>query len=348
MGILFATLVLIQSSPDETRAVDKGLAWLARQQNEDGSFGPARGTGERGANWIDPWCAWLFVLHAPDKPESKKGAAFLHGARLNPGELGHGGKLLDIFPQVYFTLGVAMIYSKTKDEKMLPVLKGSVEVILKRQKPIGGWNYRGDDSMNTVMTGTGLYALVLARRLGVEVPAEALDKAAAALKKAFVAEEGGFRYGVQSEGGRPSPDYARGPNVARCGAAAAALLMLEPESKEARSAVEFLHKQFEGTPWFDFHGEDPKRPGLPFHATKPLGYLHAALALGAAGGKLGPKLSESLRTHQKEDGSFELGDEFLGKVPLANLDRRQSLSRVRDTCFALVALSVFKEGALDR
>ncbi len=334
------------------QGLEKGLEWLAKQQNKDGSFGPARdskgGSGSKlGATWVDSLCTMLFVLHAQEKGSKFKDTAdraakFISQAAFSPKEMGHGGT--DTFALVYYTVGLAKVCAKTKDEKLLAKLKEYVGKIVPLQKDVGGWNYSKDNTQNTVFTATALYAIALAKELGVDVPDKVFEKGRDGLKALFDKETRGFKYGSAGEGGRVTKDYERSPNVARSGSAIGALMLIGEGSDQVKAGLKFLAKQFEGEPFFDYNGEPNQKGGLPFHATAPLGYFHGALALALGEGKTTyTKLTERLLKLQKGDGSFQIGDEFLDKIPLYQLEYRRDLARVRDTCLALLALGASKD-----
>ncbi|MBM4033682.1 MAG: terpene cyclase/mutase family protein [Planctomycetes bacterium] len=276
-------------SPQAESAIDKGLRYLAKAQNQDGSWGaryPAAITGltmmafmlkgyfpERGqhAKPLDRGLAWLLK-------RGKEGGGYLGGT--NQGMYEHG----------LATLALAEVWGMTNKEEVRDILKRAVGVILRAQHPEGGWRYQPQpidaDISVTVMQ---IVALASAAEAGILVPAETIRKATAYVKKCQDPLKGGFGY---TPGG--------GPNASLSSSAAGLLSLLmcgERDSTVIKKGINFL----------------TRLPKEEFNQTKfyHYGHYYAVQAMYQAGENYYqdwyPKIHDALLRKQRDDGSW-LGD----------------------------------------
>jgi prenyltransferase beta subunit len=214
---LFGVLVLTAATaavPDVedkklNDAIDRGVQFLLKNQEEDGNWKGSKGNFEQpGITSL----AVLALLSAGDKP-----GANAHGAAIEKGALsiiksqkadgliaGNGSTAM--YEHGIATLMLAETAAKADadlKEKTLPGLKKAVALIVKAQKSDGqnrgGWRYRPDQKQNLdsdmSVTGWQVLALYAAKQAGCQVPTETLDQATTFIKRSQT-REGGFGYHI--------------------------------------------------------------------------------------------------------------------------------------------------------
>lgn len=185
-------------------SVDKGLAWLAKQQGPDGSFGdmshygphvgitglaglafmgdgnmPGRG---RYAHAVDG-CLTFIMNHSSES--GLIAADTTHGPMY-----GHG----------FATLFLAEVYGMSPKPQVRETLRKAVRLIVNTQNEEGGWRYqpvRNDADIS--VTICQVMALRAARNAGVYVDKDVIDKAVEYVKQSQN-PDGGFRYMLSSGG----------------------------------------------------------------------------------------------------------------------------------------------------
>ena len=188
------------------KAVDKGLAFLAKKINDDGSYGATGGyTRHAGITGL----AGLAFLSNGNVPGRGKYAATIEkildyvlactsdssglivgpDARSGP-MYGHG----------FATLFLAESYGMTGRQDIHEKLRLAVRLIVNTQNQQGGWRYMPvaqDADMSVTICQT--MALRAARNVGVKVPKQTIDKAIDYVRKSQV-NDGGFSYTLQPGG----------------------------------------------------------------------------------------------------------------------------------------------------
>ena len=180
-------------------AVAKGLEWLTKSQNADGSWGPSYQAAMTG------FALLAFLGHGETPGSAEYGATVQKGIDwLIENGSKHDGRLnmRDQFdqPGVYehaiATYALAEYYTMTKDGRVVDLLKNAVGYILQGQGPDGGWMYAYDKSeSDTSVSCWQIQALIAAHLSGLNIDGvvSALDKAMLNLKR-VQAEDGSFGY----------------------------------------------------------------------------------------------------------------------------------------------------------
>ena len=186
-------------TPQTDRAIQAGLAWLARQQNADGSFGSGTyrgniavtslaglafmssgsspGRGPYGAH-IDK--ALLFVM------ENTSPSGFIAVAAAST----HG----PMYSHGFGTLFLAEAYGMTHRPEIREKLQKAVRIIVDSQNNEGGWRYQPvKRDADLSVTICQINALRAARNAGIFVNKETVDNCIDYVKKSQNAD-GGFRY----------------------------------------------------------------------------------------------------------------------------------------------------------
>ncbi len=212
------------------KAVDKALAWLAREQQRDGSWGNTAIT-----SFV--LLAFMSNGNVPNQglygPEVSKGVRNLLASARDDGYL-VGPRGGNMYCHGMATLALSQVWGMTGDEEVKKVLKKAVDLIIRTQNHEGGWRYEpaptGADISVTIMQ---VMALRGAKDSGLNVPDETMKKAMAYIGKCRDARSGGYRY----------QPYSAGPGYARTAAGVCVLQLCgEYEAREIARAVEYLEQ----------------------------------------------------------------------------------------------------------
>ncbi len=180
--------------PEQERAIERGLAYLAKGQNErDGSWGA--GSQESSHQVATTALAGLAMLAHGDTPTRGKYAPNLRKAvdflvkqadptgviRCRSGSRSimheHGYAML-FLGQVY-----GMCPSVKTNEEIRSVLRNGVRLTTRSQSKLGGWNYIPDASDHEgSITVTQIEGLRSARNAGIEVGKETISRAIGFMK----------------------------------------------------------------------------------------------------------------------------------------------------------------------
>jgi prenyltransferase beta subunit len=279
------------------RAVDNGIAWLAKSQGRDGSWSAA----PNGATVAATALATMAMMargHVPGQgpygDNLNRGFDALLSMQAADGLFGKGSN------GVMYEHGIAtvalceaygMLDDKRQDRVRLAISK-AVRVILDAQRVAksasdqGGWRYTPSDSTSDIsVSGWQLMALRGASNAGANIPQKAIDDGISYIKRRAVFG-GGFSYQSNS-----------GPNSARTGTGVLALsLMGQPDAPEVKAGGDYLIRTGIGA------GD-----GHYFYT-----YYYCSQAAWQLGDKywtiLNREVSSSLRSRQKADGSWSGGE----------------------------------------
>ena len=236
---------------DETtkKATGKALDWLARQQNDDGSFsdgGYAHNTAITGFAML----AFMSRGNLPNQgtygPEVSKAARFLAAAQRKSDGYIVGARGGNMYCHAMATLALCELWGQTGDDELKPVVEKAVDLIVRCQNSQGGWRYEpsptGADISVTIMT---VMALRSGKNAGLHVPDDTFKKAIAYIKSCYRPTQGGFTY----QPGSGQPGFART-------AAGCCVLFLSGEytAKEIPDAVDYLKKHFD-SPMHFYYGQ---------------------------------------------------------------------------------------------
>jgi hypothetical protein len=182
----------------ERRAVEKGLAWLARQQHRDGHWEWANESlpvtttalagqalllegstirGGRYAGNLRRAAEWLMARARPDGRVGDPGAK--------------GESVPGLSSHAFAVTFLASVYGEEEDlerrKKLEKVLQGAVKYLVDAQTARGGWGLvpakEGNDFDEAEATAHALLALRAARQVGLPVPREAIATGDAYLER---------------------------------------------------------------------------------------------------------------------------------------------------------------------
>ena len=276
---------------DVKAAVKRGVAWLAKNQSADGSFGGGGGGGY--ADGSQPGIAALAGLalmaggNMPDEgPYGKETAKVLDFVLKNtqPSGLIAGGQM---YGHGFGTLFLAEAYGTTQRPDVKEKLQLAVRLIVTCQNQEGGWRYTPAPlDADISVTICQVMALRAARNAGITVPGSTIDKAVEYVKKSQE-PDGGFSYMLQS----------RGSGFPRSAAGTACLFYMgKHSSTEVTNGVKYLMRQLPGqgenrNEYHYFYGN--------YYATQAM-----FLAGGDAWSTYWPMLRTDLIKRQQSDGSW--------------------------------------------
>lgn len=211
-GLLVAAVVGMQAAfgqkesdsvelvtPEAQKAVDDGLAYLARRQHADGSFG----SGSYRGNVAVTSLAGMAFLSAGNTPgrgtygdhvdlaienvlSHTSGAGFV----CNEAASSHG----PMYGHGFGTLFLAEVYGMTMRPDIREKLTKAVNLVVQTQNADGGWRYqpvRHDADIS--VTVCQIMALRAARNAGIFVPKGTVDRTIQYVKRSQN-PDGGFRY----------------------------------------------------------------------------------------------------------------------------------------------------------
>ncbi|MBN1670699.1 MAG: terpene cyclase/mutase family protein [Kiritimatiellae bacterium] len=220
-------------SPEIEKMYERGLAWLVKNQQNDGQW-----TGSHGA---DPGVVGLGVLamlaHGEDPDYGlysgpiRKGLDYiLKSADANTGYIGSS-----MYNHGFATLALAEAYGMTQDQRLGKALEKAVGLILAAQteNPTGAWRYSPTSrDADTTVSGAVLVGLFAARNAGVGVPDAAVDRALDFYRRCQ-GGDGGFGY-----------TGAGGSNMARTAIGTLVLALgRQTDSAEFKAALRYLRQR---------------------------------------------------------------------------------------------------------
>ena len=290
-------------TPEVLAAVDRGLAYLHSQLNEDGSFG--RSGGYNGHAGITGLCGLAFLSNGNLPNRGKYGAdvakvlnfllkntgrsGFIAGADVSHGPMyGHG----------FAALFLAEVYGVAQRDDVREKLSRAVDLMVRTQNDQGGWRYQPVKfDADLSVTICQIMALRAARNNGIKVPKFTIDKAVDYVKKSQN-RDGGFSYTLGSSGSGFPRSAAGVVSLYNCG------IYTGPEIEKG---LNYLMKFKPGS-----SGGNQAAGGFYFY-----GNYYATQAMFIAGGNYWkewwPAISKDLVSKQnKKDGSWqgEAGAEY--------------------------------------
>ena len=186
-------------------ATERGLAFLASKQNDDGSLGAADSHSAVGVSSL-AGLAWIgSAAHAGNV---ERVAKFIVSCQREDGFIvaaaPRGGSMYD---HGFATLFLATYAKSAPRPALTEPLAKAVALIVKSQGDEGAWRYQPMPSGGDVsVTACQIMALATAKNAGVGVPGAVIEKALGFLKRCQN-PDGGFRY-LAADGGSAFPRSA--------------------------------------------------------------------------------------------------------------------------------------------
>jgi hypothetical protein len=202
-------------TPATQEAIDAGLAYLARTQNDDGSFG----TGHwRGNVAVTSLCGLAMMAGGNQPGRGRYGTNVRRavenilsyevqngdnrGYIFNQNSGVHGPFYAHGFATLFLAEAHGMVDQKPLRDQLRKTLGESVDLIVRKQNRQGGWRYHpGDGDADISATICQIMALRAAHNAGITVPKSTADRCIQYVKNCQDKASGGFRY--QPNGGPP-------------------------------------------------------------------------------------------------------------------------------------------------
>ncbi len=301
-------------------AAERGLAWLAQQQQPDGAW-----LSDVGYKLEDGYQTWNANSEHVGVT-ALAGMAFLSGGHV-PGRGLYGAvvdRALDwllkqvredgyitanesrMYSHAFATLFLAEVYGLTDREDVRPALQRAVDIIVSSQNEDGGWRYQphvADADMS--VSACQVMALRAARNIGLQVPVSTVERAVAYVQKSAVRSDdpvatyhfgnkpGSFRYQPEPNSRSSFALTAAGVTILH-GAGVYADAVIEP-------AMQRLEEDLGG--FTRYHGRV-----LDGHYFFYYGHYYAVQAFHIAGGERYKRyldvVQRELLQMQKPDGHF--------------------------------------------
>jgi len=230
-------------TPETDLAIKNGLAWLARNQNSDGSYGNG---AYRGNIAVTSLAGLAFMAsgsspgRGPHGSQIDKALAYVMQNTSPSGFIAvlatstHG----PMYSHGFGTLFLAEAYGMTHRPEIREKLQKAVRLIIDSQNIEGGWRYqpiRRDADLS--VTICQINALRAARNAGLFVPKETVDACIRYVKRSQN-PDGGFRYMLQGGAISEFPRSAAGVVALQSAG--------EYDSKEVRDGIAYLRQYGHG------------------------------------------------------------------------------------------------------
>lgn len=193
-------------TPDAQAAIDKGLAWLARRQQNSGA--PNAPFAGYSGNTAITALAGLAFMEAGNLPgrgkygrEVQRCLEFTLNSCQESGLIAADASQGPMYGHGFATLFLGEVYGMTQDESVKEKLQRAVRLTEKVQNPEGGWRYQpAPYDADISVTITQVMGLRAARDAGIKVEKDVIDKAIAYVKRCQN-PDGGFSYMASMGGG---------------------------------------------------------------------------------------------------------------------------------------------------
>ena len=191
-------------TPELTAAVARGLAYLASEQNPDGSFGSGRYAQNVAVTSL-ACIAFMADGHLPGRgrygDHVERGLQFILSSASETGLLAADSTNGPMYGHGFAALFLGEIYGMTRgggetaqSERLHEALVKSIRLIERTQNDEGGWRYNPVPyDADISVTITQIMALRSARNAGIEVDKNVIDRAVEYVRRCQN-PDGGFRY----------------------------------------------------------------------------------------------------------------------------------------------------------
>jgi len=196
---------LVEITPEQEAAVERGLAWLASRQGATGGWSSDvgfklnsgyRATAlDRGHVGVSALAGMAFLAggHVPGRGEYgqviERCLDFVLGCVQEDGYVTNAGTRM--YSHAFASLFLAEIYGMTHRQDVRTKLQAAVDFIVRSQNAEGGWRYvplARESDMSIVVCQ--VLALRAARNIGIRVPRATIDRALEYVKASAVTRSG--------------------------------------------------------------------------------------------------------------------------------------------------------------
>lgn len=240
---------LEEITPASSRALDRGLAWLARNQGREGNW-ESNDVGLVGMGAL----AFLAAGHTPGRGKYgdvvEKALDYILKNAKPSGLLNIADGQRDMYNHGLATFVLGQAHGMTSDTRISPVLDRALKLIANTQCQDGGWDYhakRGRNGHDLSLVVMQAKALRSAVDSGLEVPPEVVDLAIRSVREHYRSHAGDRRSDdPRAQDGPGQFTYTKGGGGATIAMAAAGVVCLQEfgEYEDWRIAknMEVIHK----------------------------------------------------------------------------------------------------------
>ena len=187
-------------TPAAERSIERGLAWLASRQRDDGSFGTAMFQGNTGVTALGGM-AFMSAGSTPGRgPYGRQINRAIDYLLANAQPSGfinfpRGAARGPMYGHGFATLFLAECDGMSPRAELRQTLAKAVKLIVNTQNKEGGWRYNAEqaEAADVSVTVCEVMALRAARNAGLHVPKETFDRCTEFVKRCQN-PDGGFRY----------------------------------------------------------------------------------------------------------------------------------------------------------
>jgi squalene cyclase len=196
----------LKVTPELERCVARGLEYLARTQQADGSWPDNYGR----VSGIVGLAMMTFLAHGEQPDEGKYGHVIRRAVdyivrnQQSYGLLAGQDGGSPMYSHGFATLALGEVYGMIDDPRVGPALEKATGLIVSSQNSLGGWRYSvGSADADTTVSGAQMMALRAAANAGIAVPVATVQRGVAFYKSCAL-PGGGFGYT-----GRDGPSPSR-------------------------------------------------------------------------------------------------------------------------------------------
>ena len=203
-------------TPEQERAVERGLEWLAEHQGPDGAWVALIGfklnheyrytSADKGHLGVTALAGMAFLAggHLPGRGKYGKNVdaalRFVLSCVQDDGYITYGGTRM--YDHAFATLFLAEVYGMTNRDDVKVALQKAVDFIVKSQNAQGGWRYEpysNESDMSIVVCQ--VIALRAARNIGIRVPRSTVERAARYVVDSSILRDDPSEMGMVYQGG---------------------------------------------------------------------------------------------------------------------------------------------------
>ena len=302
----------VEITPRTRVAIDKGLEYLSKTQNDNGSWTDMIGRkvndryiGHMGDHvGVTALVCIAFMSNGSLPGRGKYGKEVEKGLQFVLDCVHDGDGFIAIndsrmYSHAFAALFLGEVYGMTRDRRIRHKLQKAIDLIVRGQNDQGGWRYLpGAKDSDISITVCQVQALRAARNGGIFVPKDSIDRAVKYVRSSFIsshpwpAYRGGFWYQVFENPLRPSRT-----TFALTAAGVTALYGAGVyDTRETREGLRFLYNHRP-------NARDMRQTFDYFY-----GHYYAVQAFYQAGGKYWenwyPFIRDQILTGQRGDGSW--------------------------------------------
>ncbi|MCJ8331906.1 MAG: terpene cyclase/mutase family protein [Lentisphaeria bacterium] len=200
-------------SKEAENGITKGISWLKRNQNEDGSYGQKYKITYTSLALM----AYMVQGHIPDEGIYGKNMNRCISYLLSRARK-HNGYFADetsnvLYQHSYATLALAEVWGHSKRSDIGPALKRAVNILFRSQSRDGGWRYQPNSSAGSDISCTiaAVQALASAGEAGIRIPESVTNRAKRCVRRYQNPRTGKFGYTAGGSGNGTMYQAGAGP-----------------------------------------------------------------------------------------------------------------------------------------